>query len=159
MSAAITILLDASNYVLILMLVALGLAIVFGLMNVINMAHGEFMMLGAYVVLACHQAGLPMRPGLLAESDRATVSAVLEELAPRPDGEVMPRPAVTIAQDSLVTEAIDLMLSKKVTRLPVVDAAVEGEVDGEGQQSHGDLYATAQATSAIGRDAASPRHA
>lgn len=64
MSAALTILLDASNYVLILMLVALGLAIVFGLMNVINMAHGEFMMLGAYVVLACHQAGLPTVAGL-----------------------------------------------------------------------------------------------
>lgn len=65
MSAALTILLDASNYVLILMLVALGLAIVFGLMNVINMAHGEFMMLGAYVVLACYQAGLPTVAGLV----------------------------------------------------------------------------------------------
>ena len=65
MNAAITMLLDASNYVLILMLVALGLAIVFGLMNVINMAHGEFMMLGAYTVLVCHQAGLPMAAGLV----------------------------------------------------------------------------------------------
>lgn len=65
MNAALTMLLDASNYVLILMLVALGLAIVFGLMNVINMAHGEFMMLGAYAVLVCHQAGLPMAAGLV----------------------------------------------------------------------------------------------
>jgi urea transport system permease protein len=32
----------------VLFLAALGLAIVFGLMGVINMAHGEFMMLGAY---------------------------------------------------------------------------------------------------------------
>ena len=32
----------------ILLLIALGLAITFGLMNVINMAHGEFIMLGAY---------------------------------------------------------------------------------------------------------------
>jgi urea transport system permease protein len=32
----------------ILLLMALGLAIIFGLMGVINMAHGEFMMLGAY---------------------------------------------------------------------------------------------------------------
>jgi urea transport system permease protein len=32
----------------ILLLVALGLAITFGLMNVINMAHGEFIMIGAY---------------------------------------------------------------------------------------------------------------
>ena len=32
----------------ILLLTALGLAITFGLMNVINMAHGEFIMVGAY---------------------------------------------------------------------------------------------------------------
>jgi urea transport system permease protein len=32
----------------ILMLMALGLAIVFGLMGVINMAHGELMAMGAY---------------------------------------------------------------------------------------------------------------
>ena len=33
----------------ILILAALGLAITFGLMKVINMAHGEFIMIGAYV--------------------------------------------------------------------------------------------------------------
>lgn len=32
----------------ILLLIALGLAFTFGLMNVINMAHGEFIMIGAY---------------------------------------------------------------------------------------------------------------
>jgi urea transport system permease protein len=32
----------------ILILMALGLAVIFGLMGVINMAHGEFMMIGAY---------------------------------------------------------------------------------------------------------------
>jgi urea transport system permease protein len=32
----------------VLLIVALGLAIVFGLMGVINLAHGELMMLGAY---------------------------------------------------------------------------------------------------------------
>jgi urea transport system permease protein len=33
----------------ILLLVAIGLAITFGLMNVINMAHGQFIMIGGYV--------------------------------------------------------------------------------------------------------------
>jgi urea transport system permease protein len=32
---------------------ALGLAIIFGQMGVINMAHGEFMILGAYVTYLC----------------------------------------------------------------------------------------------------------
>jgi urea transport system permease protein len=35
----------------VLLLAALGLAIVFGLMGVINMAHGEFMMIGAYTTV------------------------------------------------------------------------------------------------------------
>jgi urea transport system permease protein len=46
----------------ILLLVALGLAITYGLMGVINMAHGEFMMLGAYatyVVQAAFRQHLP----------------------------------------------------------------------------------------------------
>lgn len=46
----------------ILLLMSLGLAIVFGLMGVINMAHGEFMMLGAYatfVTQQCFKAFLP----------------------------------------------------------------------------------------------------
>ncbi len=57
MAVFATLILDASNYVLILVLVALGLAIVFGLMNVINMAHGEFLMLGAYTVLVVENVG------------------------------------------------------------------------------------------------------
>src|ERR1700761_819089 len=34
-------------------LMALGLAIIFGQMGVINMAHGEFMILGAYMTYLC----------------------------------------------------------------------------------------------------------
>ena len=40
----------------ILLLVALGLALSFGLMNVINLAHGEFIMIGAYTTFALQQA-------------------------------------------------------------------------------------------------------
>jgi urea transport system permease protein len=46
----------------ILLLVALGLAITYGLMGVINMAHGELMMIGAYatyVVQGLFQKYLP----------------------------------------------------------------------------------------------------
>jgi len=39
----------------ILLLIALGLAFSFGLMNVINMAHGEFIMVGAYVAYLFQQ--------------------------------------------------------------------------------------------------------
>ncbi|MCE1237369.1 MAG: urea ABC transporter permease subunit UrtB [Hyphomicrobiales bacterium] len=39
----------------VFVLMALGLAIIFGQMGVINMAHGEFMILGAYVTWMCSQ--------------------------------------------------------------------------------------------------------
>ena len=39
----------------ILLLIALGLAITFGLMNIINMAHGEFIMIGAYLAYTVQQ--------------------------------------------------------------------------------------------------------
>jgi urea transport system permease protein len=39
----------------ILLLIALGLSITFGLMNVINMAHGEFIMIGAYMTYIAQQ--------------------------------------------------------------------------------------------------------
>jgi urea transport system permease protein len=37
----------------VLLLMALGLAIIFGQMGVINMAHGEFLTMGAYVIYLC----------------------------------------------------------------------------------------------------------
>jgi urea transport system permease protein len=40
----------------ILLLVALGLAVIFGLMGVINMAHGELMMVGAYTTYVVQQS-------------------------------------------------------------------------------------------------------
>jgi branched-chain amino acid transport system permease protein len=40
-------------------LVALGLTIIFGLLDVINMAHGEFYALGAFIALALSSIGLP----------------------------------------------------------------------------------------------------
>jgi CBS domain-containing protein len=70
-----------------------------------------------------YKAGMPMRLGLLAESDPTRVSAVLETLASKRAGEIMTQPAVTVGQDRLVTEAVDIMLRNRVKRLPVVDEA------------------------------------
>ncbi len=70
-----------------------------------------------------YKAGMPMRLGLLAESDREKIGAVLSALASRQAKDAMTQPAVTIGEDRLVTEAVNTMLEKKVKRLPVVDAA------------------------------------
>jgi len=42
----------------ILVVISIGLAVVFGMMGVINLAHGEFLMLGAFFTLSGQRAGL-----------------------------------------------------------------------------------------------------
>lgn len=51
----------------VLLLAALGLAVTFGVMGVINMAHGEFVMLGAYTTVVVQEAlrGTPWLPWAL----------------------------------------------------------------------------------------------
>ncbi len=50
----------------VFVLMALGLAIIFGQMGVINMAHGEFMILGAYVTFLTSRAFTTYVPSLFA---------------------------------------------------------------------------------------------
>ena len=50
--------LEVISGVATLVLVAVGLAIVFGMMRVINLAHGEFLMLGAYTAITATNAGI-----------------------------------------------------------------------------------------------------
>src|SRR5580704_9787332 len=50
----------------VFLLMALGLAIIFGQMGVINMAHGEFMILGAYMTYLCSHVFQNYLPGLYA---------------------------------------------------------------------------------------------
>ena len=70
-----------------------------------------------------YKADMPMRLGLLAESDSARVSTVLENLATRQAREIMTKPAIVIKEEKNVTDAVELMLIKQVKRLPVIDAA------------------------------------
>lgn len=54
-----TVLLSSISSASILLIATLGLAVVFGLMGVINLAHGEFLMMGAYSALTVTQMGVP----------------------------------------------------------------------------------------------------
>jgi urea transport system permease protein len=49
----------------VLLLAAIGLAITFGVMGVINMAHGEMIMIGAYTTFVVQQILLAVAPGLM----------------------------------------------------------------------------------------------
>lgn len=54
-----TILLSSLSSASILLIAGIGLAVVFGLMGVINLAHSEFLMIGAYAALTVTKAGVP----------------------------------------------------------------------------------------------------
>ena len=54
----LTILLSSLSSASILIIATLGLAIIFGLMGVINLAHGEFIMFGAYATLVMTRLGI-----------------------------------------------------------------------------------------------------
>lgn len=49
-----------------LLLSALGLIVILGMMNIINLAHGEFMMMGAYTATICAHRGVPFPLAVLA---------------------------------------------------------------------------------------------
>ncbi len=54
-----TLLLSSLSSAAILLIATVGLAVMFGLMGVINLAHGEFIMFGAYATLFATQIGIP----------------------------------------------------------------------------------------------------
>ncbi len=74
------------------------------------------------------RAGMPLRLCLLAESDKERVASFLDAAASRKASEIMSEPAVTIGENQLLTEAVGLMLDKRVKRLPVINE--KGELTG-----------------------------
>jgi len=57
MHMALSMLLNSLTLISILLIVSMGLAIIFGLMNIINLAHGEFVTIGAFTLVAVQAHG------------------------------------------------------------------------------------------------------
>src|SRR5262245_29347607 len=76
----LTILFDGIAYGMLLFVLACGLSVTLGLMNLVNLAHGAFAMAGGYVtVVLVHRLGLPLLVGLsLAFLAGAALGALLE---------------------------------------------------------------------------------
>ena len=86
--------LDTLSFVLTLVLVTLGLVIIYGMMNVIDMAHGELFLLGAYTLATAQSVGVPFLLGIvLAAIIVGFAGLVIEELVIR---HVYGRPIDTI---------------------------------------------------------------
>lgn len=82
MDLAIIIVIQVLYAVASLIIISAGLAVIFGMMKVINLAHGEFMMLGAYATIAAHKSGVNLWVAmfLIAPVAVGIVGVVLERL-------------------------------------------------------------------------------
>lgn len=78
MSTLVDILAQGVGIGALYLLGALGLSIVYGVMGVVNLAHGEFMMLGAYIVVALGGALGYWGAALLAPFVLAAISLIVE---------------------------------------------------------------------------------
>ncbi len=86
MDQAIVLLISIANSIALLTLISLGLAIIFGMMRVINFAHGEFIMLGGYatVLSANHGVNLWIAMLVVAPLTVGLIGFVVERLIIRP---------------------------------------------------------------------------
>ena len=85
MDLALIVLIPVLYAVASLVIISAGLAVIFGMMKVINLAHGEFMMLGAYATIVAHKAGLNLWLAMFLVAPVAVglIGVVLERLVIR----------------------------------------------------------------------------
>lgn len=107
-------LLNLAYQAAVLSLIVLGLGIVFGMLGIMNMAHGEFVMLGAYAMVAAQRIGAPLWSGIvLAILVTATLGwavdmALIRRLAGRP----MDTFLATWGLSALLRSAVQLLFGK-----------------------------------------------
>lgn len=84
MSTALSVLVDSTLITFVFALAAIGLAVVFGLIGVINMGHGAMLTLGAYFTWFTTTSGIPFIPAIvLAALGVGAVGLVLEHFVIR----------------------------------------------------------------------------
>ena len=104
----------------LLMLSAVGLMIIFGMMGVINMAHGELMFIGAYMTSAVFYAGAPLFAAIPAGALAAgAFGVVLERLIIRRFyGQLLSSLVVTWGLSLLLGQGFLLVIGPSIRSLP-----------------------------------------
>jgi urea transport system permease protein len=85
MDLAVVVVIQILYAVASLVIISAGLAVIFGMMKVINLAHGEFLMLGAYATIGANKLGVPLWLAIPVVAPLAVglVGVVLERLVIR----------------------------------------------------------------------------
>src|SRR6201987_2608324 len=118
-------LLNGLVYGVLLFLMAAGLSLIFGLMNVVSLAHGSFFMLGAFFGLSIFQlTGSFWLALVLAPVPVAALGIVMELLFMRPlyrRGH-MDQVLLTFGFTFVFLDLVQTVWGRSVQRLPVPDA-------------------------------------
>ena len=65
MDYAVVVIIEVLYAISVLALISAGLAVIFGMMRVINLAHGEFLILGSYAAIFSNRYGVPIYLAIL----------------------------------------------------------------------------------------------
>lgn len=128
MQDVVSVLADTALITLVLALAAFGLAIVYGLIGVINMGHGAMLTLGAYFTWWCTQQGLPLVPAVLLSAlavgaiGLAFEHAIIRHFYGRPFDTLL----LTWAFFLVATEVIKLLFGTDFRNVP---NPLEGAID------------------------------
>ena len=101
-------------------IVALGLGIVFGLMGIINLAHGEFVMIGAYVSYVVHVNGLshwlsvPLAAVVLFVLGAVIELALIRRIHRQPEVTIL----ATFGLSICLRQAVELVFTKDFRSVP-----------------------------------------
>ncbi|MCT2537153.1 branched-chain amino acid ABC transporter permease [Aquibacillus koreensis] len=117
------VLLNIVTSIAIFFVIAVGLAVIFGLMDVVNLAHGEFVMLGAYAAFITSQLGLnPWLSFVIAPVIVAIFGLFIEKILIRHlYGKIMESILATWGLGIILRQVIELIFGKdyKIAPYPV----------------------------------------
>lgn len=104
-----------------LMISSIGLAIIYGMMGIINMAHGEFIMLGAYITTLLANRGVPLTFSILLGGVGVAIFGYVVDalLTSRMYNRPLDSIAVTWGMSLLLSQGMLILLGPS---LPVVSA-------------------------------------
>jgi branched-subunit amino acid ABC-type transport system permease component len=120
LSEAFSLFYQYADSVSLLMLSAVGLMIIFGMMGVINMAHGELMLIGAYTTSVVFYAGGPLFVAIPAGALTAGVFGVFLErlIIKRFYGQLLSSLVVTWGLSLLLGQGFLLVIGPSIRSLP-----------------------------------------
>lgn len=110
--------LDSSAFII---LSAIGLAIIFGMMGVINLAHGEFIMIGAYGTVVSVNAGIPYLLAIVVGVGLTTVIGLVIErtIIKRLYGRLLDSMVATWGISLMIIEGTRLILGTSLSGIGV----------------------------------------